>query len=93
MDEVLKKCLNIWESPLNGNAIVILGRSKKSPAYVRVGDLDMGENYMVALDDLKVKLRESEPSDFGFSWTCEVEPDIQDAVEDAECERLNARAL
>lgn len=83
MDEVLKKCLHIWESPLNGNAVVILQRDKR-PGRVLVGDLDMGEQYTVRLEELEVKLRTAEEADFGFSWTCDAESDIVNAVMDAE---------
>lgn len=83
MDEVLQKCLHIWESPLNGNAIVILKRDQR-PGRVLVGDLDMGEQYTVRVDELETKLRTSEEADFGFSWTCDPDTDIMNAVMDAE---------
>ncbi len=82
-EETLKKCLKVWDSPLTGNAVVILKEtSVKESKHVRVlvGDLDMGESYEVYLGELKVEIRDAEEADYGYSWTSDHDEDIAEAV-------------
>jgi hypothetical protein len=89
-DEVLVKALHVWESPLTGNAAVILHRTK-DPKVVIIGDLDMGEEQRVTLSSLQRSIRGAEEADFGYGWMSEPDFDILDTVEGAEWRRKNGR--
>lgn len=64
--EALRKSKYVWESPETRNASIILQQVGRGT--VLICDLDMGENYVVKLSDLKHKVRVAEESDFDYSW-------------------------
>lgn len=81
--ESIKKAKHVWTSPLTGNAVVILADSLPSPRgqiRVVIGDLDMGERFVVQLSDLKHQIRTADESDFYYSWTCDHDEDIEDYI-------------
>jgi hypothetical protein len=83
-EDFLKKAMMVWESPLNGNAVVLLhaARDFRSARAVVVADLDSGEVYLVDLSELKVAVRKSEASDYGFSFSADHDPEILSMIED-----------
>jgi hypothetical protein len=90
--ETVRKALWVWESPVTGNAVVVmreLAAGAPGPRVVLVGDLDMGETYLVRLDDLRRRFRPAEPEDFEFSWTMDCDEEVRVAVEDPEWYRVH----
>lgn len=83
--KIIEKSRNLWECPDSGNSCVVLAVEPRAAGYVICGDLDGGFRFACHIDELTIKLRESYPSDFEYSWTSNCHEDIySDALDRVE---------